>query len=147
MEPILNYPKEKNRTKAVIPIFVVDDDLTYVCAIGFHLKKNPKYKVYCYSTGEECIKNIRLNPSIIILDYFLNSGKADAIDGLEVLKQIKIKKPKAKVIMLSGQKTLDVATDSLKLGAYTYVIKDINAIPSVIKTVNTLCGGKELQKA
>ena len=140
MKPLSENKNGKNSDSVSgIPIFIVDDDLSYLYSMSTLLKKNPLYKVYCYTNGEDCLKNIKLNPFIIILDYFLNSGKPDAINGLEVLKKIK---HKTKVIMLSGQKTLEIATSSLNLGAYTYIIKDINALASVIHAVDVLCNDK-----
>ncbi|MES2284177.1 MAG: response regulator [Bacteroidota bacterium] len=140
MEPSSKYKKGKNSDpSSIVPIFIVDDDLCFLGALGFRLKQNLMYKVYCYTNAEECMKNMQLNPSIIILDYLLNTEKSDAINGLDILKKIKNRKTKTKVIMLSGQKTLEVAISALKSGAYTYLIKDINAIASVLRIVNTLC--------
>src|SRR5438552_2865427 len=121
MEFLIKNKETKKET--VIPIFIVDDDKSYLYSLGFHLKKDIKCKIYCYETGEDCLKNIYLNPSIIILDYFLNSENKNAINGLEVLKKIKKLKPETYVVMLSGQETLQIATNSLKSGAFTYVIK------------------------
>lgn len=144
MESLLKYKRTKKGDDiSVIPIFIVDDDLSYLYSISTLLSRNPLYKTYCYTNGEDCIKNMKLNPFVIILDYFLNSENPKMINGLEVLKKIK---SKSKVIMLSGQKTLDVAVNALKIGAYTYVVKDINALASVVHTVDVLCNTRPVSK-
>ena len=132
-------PQKLKTEPQEIRIFLVDDDKAYLFALGFHLKKELKYKVYCYESGEECLKNLHLNPDIIILDYYLNSADAEAINGLDTLKLIKKRKPRTEVVMLSGQETLSVAASSLKLGAFTYVIKDLNTLFVIRKLIDEIC--------
>ena len=120
-----------------MPVFVVDDDPAYLNMLGFYLKKNTNCKVYCYFSGEECLQNINLNPRVIVLDYYLNEN----MNGIEVLKQIKKINPETEVVMLSGQETLQVATDSLKSGAFSYVIKDRQAFYSIRKIIEDLYNG------
>jgi two-component system OmpR family response regulator len=142
MDYLLKYkPSKKEVVEEEIPIFIVDDDRSYLYALGFHLKKDSNCKIYCYTSGEECLENLSLKPKIIILDYFLNTGKPDAMNGLEVLKQIKRISRLTKVIMLSGQETLQIAVKLIKSGAYTYVIKDLEALSSIKKLVDNLCRG------
>jgi DNA-binding NarL/FixJ family response regulator len=119
-------------------IFIVDDDSLYCHSLAFFLKTHTNFEVYCYSTGEECIKHLDLKPKIIILDYYLSTTYPDAMDGLEVLKQIKKIKPQTKIVLLSGQETLSVATNALKLGAYTYVIKDAQTLDCLTKIIYEL---------
>jgi len=47
---------------------------------------------------------------------------------VDVLQDIKQLKPNSQVIMLSGQDKLEVALDSMKYGAYDYVIKGENSV-------------------
>ncbi len=124
-----------------VPVFIVDDDMSYLYSLGFYLKKDSRCKIYCYSSGEDCIRNLYLNPRVIILDYYLSTDKPGAMDGLDVLKKVKLMKPETKVIMLSGQETLQVATTTLQSGAFTYVIKDVHAPFSIRNIIDILCGG------
>ncbi|HSH66475.1 MAG TPA: response regulator, partial [Bacteroidia bacterium] len=55
-----------------IKIFLVDDDQMYLKALENEFKKNENFEIITYTTGEECLKNLHLNPDVIILDYFLN---------------------------------------------------------------------------
>ena len=140
----LEAPKKLGVEQKEIKIFLVDDDKAYLYALGFHLKKEMHHKIYCYETGEECLENLHLNPEIVILDYYLNTTKPDAMNGLETLKLIKKRKPKTKVIMLSGQETLGIAASSLKIGAFTYVIKDLLALFVVKKVIDEIFNPNEL---
>lgn len=124
--------------KRVVSIFLVDDDLSYLYPLGFYLQKNTEHVVYCYTSGEECIKNLHKLPDIIILDYNLNPEPPDTMNGLEVLKEVKAAMPKTKVVMLSGRETFSGVTESLKLGACTYVIKDIEALATLKKIIGII---------
>lgn len=119
-----SLPLKKRGAKPPVTIFLVEDDKLFLHALGYQLHKNEAYKVYCYSSGEECLKNIHLNPHIVVLDYYLNENDPNNMDGLTVLNEIKHIKPYTVVIMLSGQKNLTIALKTLKEGAYTYLIKN-----------------------
>lgn len=108
-----------------LKIFVIEDDALYRHALEFYLSKNEKFKILSFKTGEECLKHFRAqNPDIIILDYRLNEEQADAKDGIEVLKKLKHLSPDLPVLMLSGNDSIEVATSSIRHGAFDYVVKN-----------------------
>ncbi len=45
------------------------------------------------------------------------------MDGLEVLKAIREKSPASEVIMLTGHGSIDTAIESIRIGAFDYVVK------------------------
>lgn len=111
-----------------VRIFVVDDDPMYRKAIEHYLRKNSNYLVFSFKTGEECFKDIHsLEPNIIVLDYRLNDSNPEAMNGLEVLKELKKVCPKTTILMLSSQESFEVATNSFKFGAYGYIVKNESA--------------------
>jgi two-component system OmpR family response regulator len=146
METVLKIPEPKmaraasQNQKLSAPIFIVDDDNLYCHSLAFYLKTHTDHEIYCYPTGEDCLAHLDLKPEIIILDYYLGSTEPGVMDGIEVLKKIKIIKPEIKVIMLSGQETLSVASESMNLGAYTYVIKDIQTLGTLIGIIAEIDG-------
>ncbi len=117
-------------------IFIVDDDNLYCHSLAYYLKTHTKHELCCYATGEECLKNLDLIPEIIILDYNLSSTYSDAMNGLEVLKQVKQIKPTISVILISSQETFAVAANALKMGAYSYLIKDAQTPSSLVRIIN-----------
>ena len=81
---------------------------------------------------------MQLNPQIIVLDYHLNAHLPNAQNGVEVLKMIKEMHPETKVIMLSGQDKIEIAVDSMKYGAYDYVIKGETAFSRMENIINNI---------
>jgi two-component system OmpR family response regulator len=130
-------------------IFLIDDEPIQNEMLKDYLSDRFKYQFRTYSSGEDAIKEIHLHPSIIVLDYHLNAHLPDAKNGVEVLKDLKAVYPQAQVIMLSGQDKLEVAVDSMKYGAYDYVIKGETAfsrMENIINNINELTNVKEVNK-
>jgi DNA-binding NarL/FixJ family response regulator len=144
METSAKYKKKaiKKEVRKEVCIFLVDDDSSYLYPLGFFLQRNTNHMVFCYTSGEECIKNMHHCPDIIILDFNLNPELPNKMNGLEVLKEVKVMSPKTKVVMLSGRETLKGVTDSLKLGAHTYVIKDIEALETLKNIIESIAEEK-----
>lgn len=110
-------------------VFLVDDDETYLDALKNYLQKEKIRGVMLkqFSTGEQCLPELHRKPAIILLDYYLNSKNKTAMNGIEVLKKIKLSGNGTEVIMLSGQDSLEVAVNCIKNGAYDYIIKNESA--------------------
>ena len=74
------------------------------------------------SSGKEAIdKASKLLPDIILLDLGLPDMK-----GTKVLKELQEKELNSKIIVLSSHIDEDEIIKSLSLGAYAYIIKDVN---------------------
>jgi DNA-binding NtrC family response regulator len=110
--------------KALKKIFVVDDDVNTTEMLKIHLNKNFNLDVLTFSTGEECIRNLHLEPQYIVLDYSLNMVDKNAANGIEILQKIKEQNNGSYVIFLSGQDNIEIAVDTMKFGAYDYIVKN-----------------------
>ncbi len=108
-------------------LFLVDDDDMYLQVLKHHIEKKFEAIVHTYTTSEICLTNLHLNPDIIILDYALNSVYHDAMDGVAMLKEINKrnigKEKEVYTVMLTKQDDVQVAVDTMKNGAYDYIIK------------------------
>ena len=127
-------------SSSIIPkkIFIVDDDIMLTEALSDYLTREVQHQISCFTTGEDCLENINQNPEIIILDYYLNTEKKDAANGMEILKTIKKEHPFVHIIMLSGQERYGVALQTIQKGAEHYVIKDKDAFKKIAKIIETL---------
>jgi DNA-binding NtrC family response regulator len=119
-------------------IFVVDDDLMQQDMLKDHLSAMSNFTIKTFSTGEECLEQLGQNPDIVFLDYHLNSQKSTALDGLDILREIKTKNPLTEVVMLSGQDKIEVAVDTMKYGAFDYIVKGESAFYRAEKAVYNL---------
>ena len=108
-------------------IFIVDDDNMQAMMLQDYLSKYTTFTIHLFSSGEECLKNLSLNPQIVFLDYNFDKIGKDAMNGTEILKEIKAQKPEAEVIMFSGQDKIEVAVNTMKYGAFDYIVKSESA--------------------
>lgn len=124
-------------SKMVKKIFVVDDDEMMSMALEDFLTRNSLHEVHLFSTGEDCIRNLRLQPDVIILDYNLNTVQKDAADGMKILEAIKQLNRNITVVLFSAQDAYSVAVKSINKGATEYVIKDKDAFEKIAAICNT----------
>lgn len=121
--------------KPVTSIFLVDDDAVFLKLLEIEFTHHTEFQLYTYPTGEECIKNLRLHPSIIILDYHLDGILQHAMNGIKTLDTIKAFDSKIPVIMLSSQDKIEVAVDCMHHHASDYVVKSETSFLRLQKTI------------
>ncbi|HYV93443.1 MAG TPA: response regulator [Chitinophagales bacterium] len=106
-------------------IMLIDDDQQHNEMLTDYLKQRYTMEIHSFTSGEEALQKLdELKPTYIILDYYLDRVKKDAKDGITILKNIRERFPDTHVVMLSGQDKIEVAVDSMKFGAYDYVVKN-----------------------
>ncbi len=123
-------------------IFVVEDNQMYNKLVVSYLKTNKFTNVESYLSGEEALNNMHKNPDIIIQDYLL-----DGMTGIEVLIKAKKINPAVEFIFLSGQDSIDIAINSMKYGAYDYIVKDQMALQKMVNKINKINSVTELVKS
>ena len=130
------------KQKSLGLIFIVEDNELYAKALEFFLKeKFPNTEIKCFPVGELCTDQLHLNPDLIIMDYFLNSKYYDAVDGLEIIRQIKSKKPNSNIVLLSEQNKIDVIVNVEKeIGRNNYITKDKEAFKNIELIIRALNG-------
>jgi two-component system OmpR family response regulator len=127
-------------------VFVVDDDSMQQELLKDYLGKSGKYIVKAFSSGEECLQNLSLNPSVIFLDYNLNSVNKKAKDGLTVLKEIKKSHPDTEVVMFSGQEKIEIAVNTMTYGAFDYIVKSESAFLRADNVIKNILKRHKLQE-
>jgi DNA-binding NtrC family response regulator len=111
-------------------IQVVDDDNKVLTVIKHYSEKNSDYnvEVSTYESAETFLKNLSVNPDIVVLDYYFESEDDNEPTGLEILQKITKQSPETDTIMISGQDDIEVAMETIREGAYDYVVKNDQAI-------------------
>jgi two-component system OmpR family response regulator len=127
-------------------IFIVDDEAFQREAVRDYLSsKFPQAEIFMYKTGEEALHEIYRKPDCVILDYYLNTENRDAANGIEILAKIKDVLPQVPVILLSGQEDPLVAVDTIKHGAFDYVVKNESSFTRLQILLDKIYGMHELK--
>ena len=116
-------------------VFFVDDDKMILNLLEYTLKNRQDYDVKTFFTGEECIKNLGLNPDLIVLDHIFKSNGTTAKNGLEILKEIKNFNKKLPVIILTSQEDQTLADEFISNGAAKFIPKNDYFIDSLMETI------------
>lgn len=92
------------------------------------------YDLSFAATGKEAIEKTKKEPiDIVILDI-----KMPKMNGLEILKELKKISPGIKVIIASGYKSVETASEAIKFGASDYIIKPFETSQVLNAIDNTL---------
>jgi len=103
-------------------IFIVDDEPSIRKLLTHWVKAQWGYEVVAFDKGLEMLKELEQNPSLILLDIMLPDS-----NGIELISKIKKHDPNIPIIMLSAQGSIEVALESLRLGAFDYFPKPIDS--------------------
>jgi DNA-binding NtrC family response regulator len=99
-------------------VLLVDDDSTFRQVMGNELIRLG-YQIEAVGSGEEAVRRIAaLEPDVVLLDLRL-----PGMNGLEVLKSIHTSAPTTEVVMMTGHGSIDTAIESIRNGAFDYVVK------------------------
>ncbi|MDE3165350.1 MAG: response regulator, partial [Acidobacteriota bacterium] len=100
------------------PILLVDDDPAFRHVMAGELRRLG-HEVQTAESAEEAIRKVeQAEPAVVLLDLRL-----PGMDGLTALKSLRARHAAAEVIMLTGNGTIDTAIESIRVGAFDYVIK------------------------
>ena len=121
-------------------IFIVEDNEIYSMMLDYILSKDSIYKFVSFKSGEECIKNLYLNPEIIILDYGL-----PGINGYDTLLEIKKQNPKIHVVILTSHEDENLKKELLLAGADELILKQGHGETQIIEKIEDILYKDELE--
>ncbi|MBO6484411.1 MAG: sigma-54-dependent Fis family transcriptional regulator [Pelagibacteraceae bacterium] len=106
-------------------VLVIDDNFDIRNLIS-NILKEKNYDVREAANYDQAIFEIdKKLPDIAVVDVKLDKGENE--DGIDLLKKIKKLTDLVPVIMISGHANVQMAVDSLKLGAYEFITKPFAA--------------------
>ncbi|MGA0558210.1 sigma-54-dependent transcriptional regulator [Larkinella sp. VNQ87] len=101
-------------------ILIVDDN-TDICLLLERFLSKQGYKTASVQRGDDALTLLRKDPfELVICDF-----KLPDVDGLEMLRRIKILDPTTAVIIITGYSDVRMAVQTVKHGAYDYVTKPL----------------------
>jgi len=120
-------------------ILCVDDDRNTVSALSLILKKSG-YNVYSALNGYDALKILEEEQvDIAIIDY-----KMPGMSGIDLLKKIKDLDYDVEVLILTGYGTIPNAVESIKLGAFNYILKPFHK-NDILSRIDKILQFKKLQ--
>lgn len=133
------------KTEDKIKLFLVDDDAMFLKSLEIEFFQNADFEIEKFSTGELCMENISKNPDVVILDYHLNGIDLDAMNGIDVLDEIKAFNNDISVIMLSSQDEINVAVNCMHHKAFDYVVKSETAFLRLQSIITNIFKFKKME--
>ena len=94
------------------------------------------YDLILTENGEQCLECLEMAKDIglVLIDI-----KMPKVNGLDILKQIKQKRPDLKVVVVTGYKSVETAAEATRLGACGYIVKPFKS-KEILETVKSnLC--------
>ena len=101
-------------------ILIVDDEKDIRQLIAGILQDEGFYTRLAWSYSSLKTELSKRIPSLILLDVWLENSE---LDGIQILKLIKKSYPNVPVIMISGHGNIQMAINSLHVGAYNFIEK------------------------
>jgi two-component system nitrogen regulation response regulator NtrX len=115
-------------------ILIVDDE-NDISTLIKDILSDENYEILISNNKKNTIDVLSKNHvNLVLLDIWLENQN----DGLDLLKIIKSKNSSIQVIMISGHGNIQIATETLKLGAYDYIEKPFNSKKLKILVKNAL---------
>ncbi len=99
-------------------VFVVDDNETMREGMAVTLQK-AGHRVSAFATGELALQAYR--PGVV--EVVVTDLKMEPVDGLEVVRRLKVVDASAVVLVVTAFATVDVAVDAMKRGASDFITK------------------------
>ena len=116
-------------------IFIVEDDEFYVGVMKSFLGFKGYENVQIFTNEKDALANLYRCPSLVILDYNLD----DVIgSGKVIFLEIIAFNPNIPVIFISGQKSIQEAISTLKMGAYDYIQKNDHTFERLANKINEI---------
>jgi two-component system response regulator PilR (NtrC family) len=111
-------------------ILVADDELSMRQFLEILLKKEG-HEVVCAADGQEALSRFEAE----VFDLVISDIKMPKVDGLDLLRKVKEKRPTLAVIMVTAYASPEDAIAAMKAGAYDYLTKPfkLEEIKSVIQ--------------
>ena len=125
-------------------ILVIDDDSAIRTSLSLLLKR-AGYAVKAVSMPREAMEVVRAEePRLILMDMNF-SLSTDGVEGLTLLKQVKLFRPNVPVILMTAWGSIQLAVQGMRAGAFDFITKPWQNVVLMqrIETALELTGTKE----
>ncbi|MGI5861055.1 MAG: sigma-54-dependent transcriptional regulator [Myxococcales bacterium] len=120
-------------------VLVVDDDRVLLRAVTEVLRRAGFEVTGVADSLEALAAMTEPDLDVVMLDIRMPN-----VDGMEILREFKARRPDVEVVMMTAFATVPAAVEALKAGAYDYLTKPFHDIDKVILTVQKAAERKAL---
>ncbi len=99
-------------------VLIVDDEKNYTLILSAVLEEEG-FETLTANSGHEALEILKNSD----VDLVLTDMKMSAMDGIELLENVKRKDPELPVIMMTAYGTVEKAVEAMQKGAYNYILK------------------------
>lgn len=109
---------------------------------------SPEYEIDTVPDGETALRRFRREPYHVVVTDLRMPG---AVDGFEILREVRAKDPDTPVIVISAHGTIEGAVEALKMGAMDFLTKPLDIkhfrvlVQKAVATLNVVLENRELR--
>jgi len=126
----MELPPEVRNSEAMLPplpdaeksLLIVDDDKPFLTRVARAMETRGFIVSMASSVAEGLAAIAKAPPAFAVIDMRLGDG-----NGLDVISELKAKRPDARGIILTGYGNIVTAVTAVKLGAFDYLAKPADA--------------------
>lgn len=117
-----NAPRKRERGKLPVKILIIDDEEAIRESLDMVLRFE-HHETILAPEGDAGLAELESAPDtdLVFLDI-----KMPGRDGLEILQEMKEKRPDVPVVMISGHGTIDTAMEATRIGAFDFIQKPLS---------------------
>ena len=131
--------------KRSAPILIIDDQ-PGICRALEVVLRDDGYQSCVAADAEQAFEVLgRIRPALVLLDIWM-----PGMDGIELLKLLKLRYPELPVIMISGHATIATAVMATKLGAADFIEKPLDlyrTLAAVKRVLSQSTNSSSIQEA
>ncbi len=101
-------------------VWIVDDDPAIRELLSYMVSQDG-YEIEAFASGAEVLAAPSEGPAVVLLDLMMPE-----VDGIEVLRELRRRRPSLPVVMLTAVNDVARAVEVTKLGGYDYLTKPVD---------------------
>lgn len=118
---------------AALHILLIDDEVHFAATMAKRLRKRG-FVVHEAGSGPEGLRLLEESPiDAVVLDV-----KMPEMDGIQALREIRVRFPKVAVIMLTGHADMESTISGMAMGAFDYLMKPAD-LDELVRTLLEAC--------
>src|SRR5579864_2182446 len=124
--PEIAKPGTRTGTAGTVPgersLLIVEDDKSFVQRLARAMETRGFIVTTAESVADGLLQVEKAPPAFAVVDMRLGDG-----NGLDVISALKLKRPDARGIILTGYGNIATAVNAVKIGAVDYLAKPVDA--------------------